>query len=67
MCNLEIRPVPGVYVCNLESEIRSTEGQGDVWISLRWMLREWVMSGKFLAANVKAQEGDRMTTLSCKE
>jgi len=23
-----------LYICNLESEISSTEGQGDVWISL---------------------------------
>lgn len=38
----KIRPAPRVCVCNLESEIRSTEDQGDVWI-LRWMLREWVM------------------------
>jgi hypothetical protein len=34
----KIRPAPRVYVCNLESEIRSTEDQGDVYISLRWML-----------------------------
>jgi hypothetical protein len=39
----KIRPVPRVCLSNLESEIRSTEGQGDVWISFRWMLREWVM------------------------
>jgi len=39
----KIRPAPLVYVRNLENEIRRTEGQDDVCISLRWMLREWVM------------------------